>query len=131
MQFECVQCGNCCRQRGALRFLRSDVERISDYLGLTFEEFCDRYDVTTLQNELYFIETSGDCIFLDDENRCSVHEVKPFFCSNYIPFVDNPGTPIYGLCQGIGQGKNWTKGEIKKRYDAMLDKFIIIKGGEA
>jgi Fe-S-cluster containining protein len=32
----------------------------------------------------YYAEEKGRCIFLDDTNRCSVHEAKPFECGAYM-----------------------------------------------
>lgn len=130
MRFECVQCGGCCRQSGALRLLRDDIERIADFLGFTVEAFCSEYEVEHIYGDLHFIELHDGCVFLRD-NRCTINAAKPFFCANYIPFVDNPGSPIYEVCQGIGQGREWTDTEIKERYDAMIDRLVIVKDGDA
>ena len=124
MKYECMECGACCRQRGALRFLPQDIERISDYKGLSFNEFCNEYNVTDIDGRLYFIETDEDCLFLDG-NKCSIEPVKPWFCANYIPFVDGPNSPIYEVCPGIGHGKDWSDEEIKAKYEAMIEKFVI------
>lgn len=32
----------------------------------------------------YYAEEKGRCIFLDDKDRCSVHEAKPFECGAYM-----------------------------------------------
>jgi Fe-S-cluster containining protein len=32
----------------------------------------------------YYSEEKGRCIFLDDKDRCSVHEAKPFECGAYM-----------------------------------------------
>lgn len=130
MKFECVHCGECCKQKGAFRFLKSDIERISSYLGLTFNGFCDKYKITNIQNQLYFME-NFDCIFLDKNNKCIINEVKPFFCKNYIPFIDNLNSPIYKICQGLGHGKDWTDEEIKERYNTMINNLVIVKDGDA
>lgn len=131
MKFKCTMCGNCCRQSGALRFLPEDIKRISAYLGISFDYFCERYNITNIQEKLYFIETTDDCLFLTKDNKCSINEVKPWFCSNYIPFVDNPGSPIYEMCEGIGQGREWTEAEVKQHYEDMIEKFVIVKDGDA
>ncbi|MFH0975816.1 MAG: YkgJ family cysteine cluster protein [Spirochaetota bacterium] len=32
----------------------------------------------------YYAEEKGRCIFLDDKDRCTVHEAKPFECGAYM-----------------------------------------------
>lgn len=32
----------------------------------------------------YYAKEPGQCIFLDDNDRCSVHEAKPFECAAYL-----------------------------------------------
>jgi hypothetical protein len=32
----------------------------------------------------YYADEKGRCIFLDDKDRCSVHEAKPFECGAYM-----------------------------------------------
>jgi Fe-S-cluster containining protein len=32
----------------------------------------------------YYAEEKGRCIFLNDKDRCSVHEAKPFECGAYM-----------------------------------------------
>jgi Fe-S-cluster containining protein len=32
----------------------------------------------------YYVKEQGRCIFLDDNDRCSVHEAKPFECGAYM-----------------------------------------------
>ena len=129
MRFECVQCGGCCRQSGALRLLEKDIDRIAEYLQLTVDEFCNKYDAKHIYKGLYYIDLHDGCVFLN-ENKCTINPAKPFFCGNYIPFVDNAGSPIYKVCQGIGQGKEWTDNEIKERYDRMIDQLVIRKDGD-
>lgn len=131
MRFECVQCGGCCRQHGALRLLTEDIERMAEYLGLSADEFRERYGVQHIYKDLHYIELHDGCIFLTADDRCSINPAKPFFCENYIPYVDRPGTAIYQVCQGIGKGREWTEYEIQKRYDRMIEKLVIVKDGDA
>ena len=131
MRFECVQCGGCCRQSGALRMLKEDIERIADHLALDPADFCEQYEVKHTYGDLYYIEIHDDCLWLAEGNTCAVNEAKPFFCRNYIPYIDNPGSPIYEVCQGIGQGREWTEEEIRERYDLMLEKLVVKKEGDA
>ena len=132
MRFECVRCGECCRQSGALRLLAEDIEDIAELLGLSAADFIEQYNVQHTYRNLYYIEIHDGCLWLNEDNTCAVEAAKPFFCRNYIPFVDNPGSPIYAVCRGIGKGKEWTEEEIQKRYDAMTDKLVVVvKDGDA
>lgn len=130
MKFECVKCGGCCKQNGALRLLVDDIERIAEFIGLTPEEFCRQYSVNHTYKNLYFIDIYDRCCFLDKNNNCKINSVKPFFCSNYIPYVDNPGSPIYKVCRGIGVGRDWNDEEINERYNEMIKKFVVVKDGD-
>lgn len=57
--------------------LPSDRKRISEYLSISESEFISKYKVTG-----NFIDiTNGQCPFLDKENRCSIHSVKPAYCA--------------------------------------------------
>ena len=65
-------------------------------------------------------------MFLTAENECQLQgDAKPFFCANYIPFVDNPGSKIYDVCHGIGKGREWTAEEVEAVYDKMMARLVI------
>lgn len=131
MRFECVKCGGCCKQNGALRLLyKEDIIEISKFLNLTVEEFCKQYNVQHIYKNLCFIEIHNECYFLDKNNNCTINPVKPFFCANYIPYIDNPGSPIYEVCRGLGLGRDWKQEEIEERYNKMIEKLVIVKDGD-
>ena len=126
MRFACARCGNCCRQSGNLRLLPEDLEKILKHYDITFEELNTRYTVTSVEDKLYFIEAHNHCPFLTEENLCELEgDDKPFFCANYIPFIDTPGSIIYRVCEGIGKGREWTEEEVKQVYDLMQSKLLI------
>ena len=56
----------------------ADITRISNYLGLSEQQFCKQYGVV---DNLINI-TGGDCPFITENNLCSIHEVKPSHCAN-------------------------------------------------
>lgn len=124
MRFECQKCGNCCKLGGSIRFIKGDLHSISQHLGLSVAEFIDRYGIVGIEDKLFFMEVDV-CPFLTENDLCQIEEAKPFFCRNYIPFIDTPGSPIYAMCQGIGTGREWTEEEIRKRYDTMLEELVI------
>ena len=125
--FECAHCGNCCKQSGDLRLLPEDVEKILRHYGWTLDELNERYEFHGIEDKLYFIGIHNSCPFLTEDNLCELEgEDKPFFCANYIPFIDKEGSPIYQVCQGIGHGREWTDEEIKNVYDLMNSKLVIV-----
>ena len=127
-KFECVRCGNCCRQGGDLRLLPNDVEKIARYLSVEIDEVKNRYNMSNIDEKLFFIPFENHCPFLTEENDCILHgDFKPFFCANYVPFVDNEGSPIYRVCQGIGKGREWTDEEIKSVYDKLIENLVIMR----
>ena len=58
---------------------KEDVSRISDHLSISESEFSSKYNLTGNLLDI----TKGQCPFLDNENRCSIHSVKPAFCAEH------------------------------------------------
>ena len=125
-RFACAQCGNCCRQSGDLRLLPEDVEKILAFFGMTFGQFCGQYDIRDVEKKLFFLNVRNGCPFLSGDSKCILQDAKPFFCANYIPFIDGASSPIYSVCRGIGQGKEWTEEEIHAVYQKMLSRLVIV-----
>lgn len=93
----CTDCTACCkRQPGFL--IPGDLERIASYLGETVEKVKAYFwssegalvqDSNGRQYRIRTITPRYDkrkkrCVFLTDDDKCSIHEVAPFGCS----FVD-------------------------------------------
>ena len=85
--FQCTQCGKCCRNREDVLLTGPDIYRVSKELGMKPKEFIKRYC------EIYIGDTSRvpicrlkpvsadkHCPLLDS-NRCSVHNAKPTVCA--------------------------------------------------
>ena len=63
----CIGCGSCCRGMGRSILLDPlDIVRLVTRLGCTFEEL--------------LTETSDCCAFLDEQNRCEIHDIRPGIC---------------------------------------------------
>ncbi len=88
--FDCNQCGKCCRNFGpgvGVRFLPTDVERIAGHLSLSKREFFTKY-LTLHQDKIddhvffYFAmePKTKDCPFVQADESCGIHEVKPEQC---------------------------------------------------
>src|ERR1044072_7741905 len=84
LRLQCTGCGNCCRNHGEYSFVNlTEVElrAIPQYLGITREEFLDRY-CTKEPGSLWTLRMdSPACPFLDADNRCSIYPVRPMQCA--------------------------------------------------
>ena len=88
--FVCSKCGECCRglsQEMAVILFPNDVENISMKLGLSVDsfqkQFCHKEKLETKISEVWlaFLKLKNDkCIFLSDDNLCSIHAFKPTQC---------------------------------------------------
>ncbi len=87
IRFACTHCGNCCRIPGYVRLTDEDVVRIAAHLGMTEEGFTREHTRLTEDRQgLSLIEREdGACAFLSEDNRCTIHAVKPAQCVGF-PF---------------------------------------------
>ncbi len=99
LKFNCTGCGNCCRDT-VVCLTDADVLRIVDNTGKKAKSFVQFYgeDEVALGVRSPFWVTlkrkravmglrwmSGHCVFLDEENRCTVYEHRPVTCRQH-PF---------------------------------------------
>lgn len=112
LRFECTQCGNCCRIHGRYAYvylIEKDVAALATYLGLSEEEFLERY---CQQEDGWTVVRMDEpaCPFLTADNRCSVYPVRPKQCATW-PFWEENLTreawegPVQDCCPGIGRGE--------------------------
>ncbi len=80
----CLQCANCCRTTGPL-FTSKDIDKLSAYLGITPDEFENKYLRLDEDGDLVF--QTLPCPFLQDDNYCSVYDARPKACREY-PHTD-------------------------------------------
>ena len=87
--FECKMCGDCCYGKGGIIIKPKEVQRISQFLGLTPESF--KADYCVEMNRILSIATgkNGFCIFYCKERKCLINEVKPEICSLWPFFPAN------------------------------------------
>ena len=76
--FKCQKCGRCCHRIKEVYVADSDVERIADYLGFTFDNVRASMHI---QKDLMQMP----CPFLKDKD-CSIQSVKPISCKIYPMF---------------------------------------------
>ncbi|TAH43776.1 MAG: YkgJ family cysteine cluster protein [Bacteroidetes bacterium] len=79
-KIDCLDCANCCKTMSPT-YTKVDVKRISKHVGMTYNEYFDKY--------LYKDET-GDimnkktpCQFLKKDNKCAIYPVRPKDCSGF------------------------------------------------
>ena len=86
-RFTCNRCGNCCRGDGFVSLTERDIHRISEFLGLEPHDFLDQFAFFDKPAHEWRLRDQGDerqsCIFLQPDNSCRVHEVKPRQCTGF------------------------------------------------
>lgn len=86
--FQCQQCGACCRIPGRVRLLSTEIDALAQALQLDILTFTERY--TTLASDRQGLvltdHADGSCILLDATGHCTVHAVKPQQCRDF-PFT--------------------------------------------
>jgi Fe-S-cluster containining protein len=109
LTFECqAGCTNCCRAKGFVYITESDLDRASKYLGVTRDDFEQRYVFRTRHLLRLRKPRNSQCYFLRDYG-CSIHAAKPTQCRLF-PFWpelvedrDN-WAEAASNCPGIGNG---------------------------
>ena len=129
--FQCTQCGKCCRNREDVLLTGPDIYRVSKELGMKPKEFIKRYC------EIYIGDTSRvpicrlkpvsadkHCPLLDS-NQCSVHNAKPTVCALF-PLArvwDKSGDAKYyvNATQGHTGGKRYKISEWLERCNLPVE----------
>lgn len=81
----CNMCDKCCIYRGDIRLIPINVCRISRFLGISIQEFLEKYTDRLENNKLELVlKTKGElkqCILYDEKGKkCGIHNVKPMQC---------------------------------------------------
>lgn len=79
-EVDCIKCANCCKTTGPL-FTSKDIERIAQHLRLRPSEFISRY--LRVDEDKDYVLKQIPCIFLDEQNYCSIYTIKPKACGDY------------------------------------------------
>lgn len=83
----CLSCANCCKTTGPL-FTTKDVERISKFLKMKTKDFELRY-LRRDEDEDLVLKTTPCSFLFEDDNTCSIYEVRPKACQEY-PHTNRP-----------------------------------------
>ena len=101
LRYRCTRCGSCCRWAGYVRITEREAESIAEYLGLSLDEFLERYTrLTGDRRGLSLTESAeGHCIFLEEDTVCRIQPVKPRQCREFPNFWNFPG--FRSCCESV------------------------------
>lgn len=77
---DCMKCANCCKTMTPT-FTPKDITRISAHLGMTKQEFKDKWLVKE-EDTGDWVNKKQPCQFLKN-NMCSIYEVRPADCAEF------------------------------------------------
>lgn len=81
---DCLECGNCCKSAPPI-IKNQDIKRIAKHLAIPPKTFKRKYVLEDIDGSLSF--NYVPCHFLQEDNRCSIYEVRPEACRDY-PHTD-------------------------------------------
>jgi uncharacterized protein len=85
----CLECANCCKTTPAL-ITNADAKRIARHLKITPKQFINQYTIQDINGDLMYKRVP--CVFLADDHRCNIYEVRPEACRRY-PHTDEREYP--------------------------------------
>ncbi len=81
---DCLKCANCCKTTGP-RFTRTDIKRIAKHINLS--EFDFEAEYLRFDEDGDWVLKSVPCVFLEEDNKCSIYDIRPKACAEY-PHTD-------------------------------------------
>ncbi|WP_294220544.1 YkgJ family cysteine cluster protein [uncultured Chryseobacterium sp.] len=83
-RIDCLQCANCCKTTGPL-YTEKDIERIAKHLRMKAADFEAKFLRVDEDNDK--VLQNLPCFFLNEDNTCSIYDVRPKACREY-PHTD-------------------------------------------
>lgn len=83
-QIDCLTCANCCKTTSPI-FRDVDIKRISKALRVKESKFIEDY--LKLDEDSDYVLKQSPCTFLNEDNKCSIYEIRPLACREY-PHTD-------------------------------------------
>ena len=83
-KINCLECAACCKNYSP-RFKTPDIKRISKHLNMKEGEFIETY--LRLDDDGDYVVKSTPCLFLGDNNYCSIYGARPSDCQRF-PYTD-------------------------------------------
>ena len=93
IHYACQRCTNCCRWPGFVKVGAAEIEAIAQHLGLSEDDFIQRYTRLRPQRDGLALIDKGDsheCIFLEGRD-CAIQPVKPGQCAGFPNTWNFPG----------------------------------------
>ena len=81
---DCLKCANCCKTTSPL-FTDKDIIRIAKHVRLKPSKFTEKY--LRIDEDRDYVLQSTPCSFLENNNYCSIYDVRPKACREY-PHTD-------------------------------------------
>ena len=81
---DCLECANCCKTTSPL-FTDKDISRISQHFKIKPSNFTEKY--LRIDEDRDYVLKSVPCIFLGEDNYCSIYDVLPKACREF-PHTD-------------------------------------------
>jgi Fe-S-cluster containining protein len=135
LAFECLQCGRCCAgpEQGYIWIDPAEIEAAAKFLGITPQQFADRF-VRREGNAMTILENQhNDCVFLLREGdvarqatpaarSCAIYPVRPMQCRTWPFWKFNLSSPkawclAADRCPGINKGRLHSLGDIAAKRD--------------
>ena len=103
-EFKCLCCGGCCTIRGFVRISETEIAQIALFFGISVAELEEHYAVrATVSGSKTVIlrdhPSTTRCIFLDEQNFCRIHPIKPEQCRRFPVEWKDPSSHLY--CAGL------------------------------
>ena len=83
-EIDCLSCANCCKTTGPL-YTEKDIERISKHLRMKPADFETKF--LRVDEDQDKVLQNLPCFFLNEDNTCSIYDVRPKACREY-PHTD-------------------------------------------
>lgn len=83
-EIDCLKCANCCSSTGPL-LNQKDIERIAKFKRMKPGEFVEQF--LHIDEDQDYVFNEIPCVFLGDDNHCSIYDVRPKACREY-PHTD-------------------------------------------
>lgn len=77
---DCLSCANCCKTSSPI-FTNKDIARISKHFKMKERDFTTQFLIR--DEDDFMVLQSAPCTFLDEDNSCSIYDVRPKACSEY------------------------------------------------
>jgi Fe-S-cluster containining protein len=92
VQFDCLQCANCCKVATVGLFER-DVAKLAKHMRIPPAAFVREYTEISAEEGLILRRTADGCVFLDG-HHCQVYEARPGNCEDFPHTVRGDGSFI-------------------------------------